>query len=314
MHPAKSVILFTTTSGAGAGLLIWLGVFGLAGRLSPEMFFYITAFSLAFVLVTVGLLSSVFHLGHPERAWRALSQWRSSWLSREGVTALVTYPLAGGYAAALYCFGPSHMGTKILGLAAIGLAILFIVSTGMIYASLRPIKAWANPYVPTGYLLFALMTGAVLLAALQAVFGANYIPATGFAIGLLAMGFMHKLGYWRFIDQTSSRSTPESATGLGHLGRVRLLEGPHSEANYLMQEMGFRIARKHAYALRRVVLIAGFILPSLALVAALIISTAGVFLILLAAVFCAVGIVVERWLFFAEAKHTVAMYYGAPSA
>lgn len=314
MHPAKSVILFTTTSGAGAGLLIWLGLFGLAGRLSPEMFFYIMAFSLAFVLVTVGLLSSVFHLGHPERAWRALSQWRSSWLSREGVTALVTYPLAGGYAAALYCFGPSHMGTKILGLAAIGLAILFIVSTGMIYASLRPIKAWANPYVPTGYLLFALMTGAVLLAALQAVFGANYIPATGFAIGLLAMGFMHKLGYWRFIDQTSSRSTPESATGLGHLGRVRLLEGPHSEANYLMQEMGFRIARKHVYALRRVVFIAGFILPSLALVAALIISTAGVFLILLAAVFCAVGIVVERWLFFAEAKHTVAMYYGAPSA
>lgn len=314
MHPAKSVILFTTTSGAGAGLLIWLGVFGLAGRLSPEMFFHITAFGLAFVLVTVGLLSSVFHLGHPERAWRALSQWRSSWLSREGVAALVTYPFAGGYAAALYCFGPSHMGTKLLGLAAIGFALLFIVCTGMIYASLRPIKAWANPYVPTGYLLLALMIGAILLAVLQAVFGDNYVPATGFAIGLLAMGFMHKLGYWRFIDQTSSRSTPESATGLGRLGQVRLLEGPHSEANYLMQEMGFRIARKHAHALRRVVLIAGFILPSLALVAALIISTAGVFLILLAAVFCAVGIVVERWLFFAEAKHTVAMYYGAPSA
>jgi len=314
MHPAKSVILFTTTSGAGAGLLIWLGLFGLAGRLSPEMFFHITVFGLAFVLVTAGLLSSVFHLGHPERAWRALSQWRSSWLSREGVAALATYPLAGGYAAALYCFGPSYIGTKLLGLAAIGLAILFTICTGMIYASLRPIKAWANPYVPTGYLLFALMTGAILLAVLQAVFGDNYVPAIGFAIGLLAMGFMHKLGYWRFIDQTSSRSTPESATGLGHLGQVRLLEGPHSEANYLMQEMGFRIARKHAHALRRIVLIAGFILPSLALVAALVMSTVGIFLILLASVFCAVGIVVERWLFFAEAKHTVAMYYGAPSA
>lgn len=314
MHPAKSVILFTTTSGAGAGLLIWLGVFGLAGRLSPEIFFHIAAFGLAFVLVTVGLLSSVFHLGHPERAWRALSQWRSSWLSREGVAALVTYPLAAGYAAALYFRGASDLVTRTLGIAAVILAVLFIICTGMIYASLRPIKAWSNPYVPTGYLLFALMTGAILLAALQAVFRDNYVPATGFAIGLLAMGFMHKLGYWRFIDQATSRSTPETATGLGHLGRVRLLEGPHSEANYLMQEMGFRIARKHAHALRRVVLIAGFIVPSLALVAALIMSTAGIFLILLAAVLCAVGIVVERWLFFAEAKHTVALYYGAPSA
>lgn len=314
MHPAKSVILFTTTSGAGAGLLIWLGLFGLAGRLSSEMFFYMTAFGLAFALVTVGLLSSVFHLGHPERAWRALSQWRSSWLSREGVTALATYPLAGGYAAALYCFGFSYMGTKLLGFAAIGLAILFIICTGMIYASLRPIKAWSNPYVPTGYLLFALMTGAILLAGLQAMFGDNHIPAAGFAIGLLAMGFMHKLGYWRFIDQRSSRSTPETATGLGRLGRVRLLEGPHSEANYLMQEMGFRIARKHVHALRRVVLIAGFILPSLALVAGLIVPVAGLYLILLAALCCALGIVVERWLFFAEAKHTVAMYYGVPSA
>lgn len=314
MHPAKSVILFTTTSGAGAGLLIWLGVFGLAGRLSPEIFFHIAAFGLSFVLVTAGLLSSVFHLGHPERAWRALSQWRSSWLSREGVAALVTYPLASGYGVALYGLGSTHIATKVTGLAAIGLAILFIVCTGMIYASLRPIKAWANPYVPTGYLLFALMTGAILLAALQAVFRDNYVPATGFAVGWLAMGLMHKLGYWRFIDQATSRSTPETATGLGHLGRVRLLEGPHSEANYLMQEMGFRIARKHAHALRRVVLIAGFIVPSLALVAALIMSTAGIFLILLAAVLCAVGIVVERWLFFAEAKHTVALYYGAPSA
>lgn len=314
MHPAKSVIIFTTTSGAGAGLLIWLAVFGLAGRLSPDLLFHLTGFGVAFVLVTVGLLSSVFHLGHPERAWRALSQWRSSWLSREGVAALVTYPLAVEYAAALYCRGASDLVTRTLGIAAVILAVLFVICTGMIYASLRPIKAWANPYVPTGYVLFALMTGAILFAALQAVFSGDYVPATGFAIGLLAMGLMHKLGYWRFIDQAASRSTPETATGLGHLGRVRLLEGPHSEANYLMQEMGFRIARKHAHALRRVVLIAGFILPSLALVAALVLSAAAFVFIFVAAISCALGIVVERWLFFAEAKHTVAMYYGAPSA
>src|SRR5262245_33166120 len=105
MHPAKSVIFFTTVSGAGAGLWIWLVIFGLAGHLPRNLEFCLAAFGLAFVLVTLGLMASVFHLGRPMRAWRALSQWRSSWLSREGVAALIAYPAVFTYGMAFYFLG-----------------------------------------------------------------------------------------------------------------------------------------------------------------------------------------------------------------
>ena len=90
MHPAYSVILFTTASGAGYGLLVWLCLCGLFGLVPTERWLGIAGFGLAFALITAGLLSSTAHLGRPERAWRAFSQWRTSWLSREGVMAVAT--------------------------------------------------------------------------------------------------------------------------------------------------------------------------------------------------------------------------------
>ena len=91
MHPAISVIFFTAASGAGYGLLALLGIAVPGGLLPADPWFGVAALGLALALVSAGLLSSTFHLGHPERAWRAVSQWRSSWLSREGVAALATY-------------------------------------------------------------------------------------------------------------------------------------------------------------------------------------------------------------------------------
>src|SRR6476659_2445171 len=95
MHPAYSVILFTTASGAGLGLLVWLALFGLLDLVATERWLGFTGFALAFALVTGGLLASMAHLGRPERAWRAFSQWRTSWLSREGVMAVATAVPAG---------------------------------------------------------------------------------------------------------------------------------------------------------------------------------------------------------------------------
>ena len=95
MHPAYSVIVFTTASGAGLGLLAWLALLGLLDLVATERWLGFTGLALAFVLITGGLLSSTSHLGRPERAWRAFSQWRTSWLSREGVAAVATYVPAG---------------------------------------------------------------------------------------------------------------------------------------------------------------------------------------------------------------------------
>jgi DMSO reductase anchor subunit len=315
MHPAASVIVFTVASGAGYGLLFLLGVGGAGGWLPPERWFGVTSFALSLGAITFGLLSSTFHLGHPERAWRAVSQWRSSWLSREGLASLIAYAPATIFAVGWIILGRNSGAWGLFGLIAAAWAAITVYCTAMIYASLKPIQRWHNGYVVPCYLLLAMMTGAVWLNAVAHLFGRSSDALTLIVIAALAVGWPVKLAYWRFIDRSSSESTAETATGLGHLGKVRLLDAPHTEDNYLMQEMGFRIARKHAYRLRAFATIFAFVLPFLltALTIAFVQPVAGLAAVL-AAVFVTAGVLIERWLFFAEAKHTVSLYYGQGTA
>jgi DMSO reductase anchor subunit len=261
-------------------------------------------------LVSAGLASSAFHLGHPERAWRALSQWRTSWLSREGLAALVTFVPLAVFGIGWVFLGATHGLWALAGLLAVAGAIVSVGCTAMIYASLKPIRAWHTPWTVATYYLLALASGSVLLAMLLHVFSAPAPWADGLALAALAAAWIAKLLYWRDIDTALAASTPESATGLGFLGTVRQIVPPHTEENYLLKEMGFRVARKHAARLRQLALGAGFAAPAalmaLAWLAGGAIATG---LVVLAAVAAGVGIVVERWLFFAEAKHTVMNYY-----
>jgi DMSO reductase anchor subunit len=189
-------------------------------------------------------------------------------------------------------------------------SIVSVGCTAMIYASLKPIRAWHTPWTVATYYLLALASGSVLLAMLLHGFSEPAPWADGLALAALAAAWIAKLLYWRDIDTAPATGTPESATGLGFLGTVRQIVPPHTEENYLLKEMGFRVARKHAARLRRLALATGFVLPAaliaLAWLAGGAIATG---LMVLAAVAAGVGIVVERWLFFAEAKHTVMNYY-----
>jgi sulfite dehydrogenase (quinone) subunit SoeC len=312
VHPARSVILFTTASGAGYGLLAWLGVLAALGLLPAERWLGLAAFVLGFGLVVVGLVSSTFHLGHPERAWRALSQWRSSWLSREGVAALFTF-LPAAIFALYWIFAGTNSGVA----AAVGLltavsCLVTVACTAMIYASLKTIRAWTSPWTLPAYLVLSAASGAVLLNLLAQLWALPPRGAIGWlVIALLVLAVVVKLLYWRDIAAHPGASSAASATGLGDFGRVGLLEAPHSESNYLMQEMGFRVARKHASKLRRLSLLAGFLAPLLLLLAAQlapgIVSVAAA---VLTVPLLAVGLALERWLFFAEAKHVVTLYYG----
>ena len=316
MHPAFSVIFFSTASGAGYGLLVWLGVFGALGLLPPDRWFGVAAFGLAFGLVTAGLLSSTFHLGHPERAWRALTQWKTSWLSREGVMAVLTYIPTGLHAAGWIFLERNDGLFAALGLAGAALCLVTVWCTAMIYASLKTIQRWSHRLVPTIYLLLAGATGALLLVMLAGLFAvaSPLLPVAALALVGLAGGF--KLGYWKSIDASQSESTAASATGLGKPGLVQLLEAPHTESNYLMQEMGHRVARKHAYRLRIIAFVTLIAMPMLSMVAiaAINMKAPDAWLAVLAVAFATVGVLVERWLFFAEAKHVVTLYYGATSA
>ncbi len=309
MNPAPSIIFFTVASGAGYGLLFWTGLLRPLGWVPATPGFGAAATGLALVLVMFGLLSSTAHLGRPERAWRALSQWRSSWLSREGVAAIATFAPASLLFLAVIA-GRTELATGMGLLSAIGAAVT-VYCTGMIYASLRTIRQWHHPLVVPGYLLYAAFSGAALMAMLAAFWGRAAAPAAIAAV-LGAASFLLKRLYWASVDAAPPVATMESATGLGFIGKVRPMEPPHTETNYLLREMAFRIGRVHAARLRRIASLAGFAAPAaLLLVAALL--PGGILAGFCAAVavgLAMVGLAAERWLMFAEATHTVALYYG----
>ena len=315
MNPSLSVIVFTTTSGAGYGLIAVAGLLNAVFALPDAPWFGGATLLLALALVSGGLISSTLHLGRPERAWRALSQWRSSWLSREGVLALATYVPTLWFTIDWTVLGYSHGWNAAVGAVAAVFALATVACTAMIYASLKPIRQWRNIWVPPGYLALAVMTGALWLNALARLWAEPRLAVGLVAAASVPIAALVKERYWQTIDRDESGPTIESATGLGARGRGRALDPPHTGSNYLLDEMGFKIARKHAARLRNVVRIAAFALPSLLTLLAVFTGgwiAAGA---ALAAVLSAtLGVLVERWLFFAEAKHTVTLYYGAPRA
>jgi len=312
MHPAFSVIFFTVASGTGYGLLFLFAVLGGTGLLPVQKIFGLFGIGAGLALVTFGLLSSTYHLGHRERALGALSQWRTSWLSREGVVAAAAYIPALLYLYVWFYVGRDAATFELWAVLLGVLALLTVYCTAMIYKSLATIHQWHNQWTTPVYLTMALAGGSVILVALMGVFAIENATATYCATGTLILAWVVKNRYWKFIDATAHKSTPESATGLGNFGRVRMLDGPHTEENYLLTEMGFRVARKHTAKLRRHAQIFGFAFPiALIMTAALQSSTLATAALVAAAVSFLTGAVIERWLFFAEAKHTVTLYYGA---
>lgn len=324
MHPALSVIFFTTLSGAGYGLLALLGG-GVALGWWPRGFAATGApLLLGCVLVSIGLLASTAHLGQPLRAWRAFSQWRSSWLSREGVASLLTYlPAAalgiGSLMATEAASWPAAL--RLAGaLLAVGAAAT-VFCTARIYSSLRTIPAWHNRWVAPGYLLFAAYSGGLwlwLLGTLQqrgeaVPWQRIGLPAwllTGIVLSAM-LATLVKLLYWRHLALAAPVATVGSATGLQRCGEVSAFERPHTEHNYITREMGFVLARRHAQRLRAVSLAAGQALPLLCIAGAVAWTTLAPPLALLALLAGSAGVFVERWLFFAEARHVVNLYYGA---
>jgi DMSO reductase anchor subunit len=298
MHPAPSLIVFTTLSGLGFGLMIFLGLFGAHGAEGGWVAILYGALALA--LAGAGLIASTLHLRRPERAWRAFSQWRSSWLSREGVLAVATVVLFGLYAA-LWGLGSARL--PALGAAAALLAAATVVSTAMIYAQLRAVPRWAHWSTPALFLTLALAGGALLAG--ETTLGAC----------LLILGLGLQLLNWRKGDEawTAAAGTLGAATGLEGRGTVRHFEGPHTGRSYLTDEMVHVVGRRRSAALRRLAAILGYAVP------------AAIFFTLEAwpmkhtvaglAVLCHVaGIMCSRWLFYAEAEHVVGLYYGRAAA
>ncbi len=300
MRPAASLIIFTTLSGLGFGLAAVIGT-GLLKATSAQWAIIHGFVSLGFI--GVGIIASTWHLGHPERAWRALSQWRSSWLSREGVLAgavvmlLVIYVADQIYSGTVNAWLGGGLGA---GLALLSLATIF--ATAMIYASLKPIPLWHHPLTPVNFVLWAIAGGLLLAATLNTWQGTTHsLPPL--ALITLLIATTSKIAWWQ--SPRKHNSTPETATGLGKLGKIKMIIPPHTEENWLQHEMGFQIARKHRNRLRPIALILATALP----ITLIITAPHSAISLTLATILHIIGVTTERWLFFAEAKHSVMLYY-----
>jgi len=311
MHPAASIIFFTTASGAGYGLLALMGLFGAIGLLPADRWLGFVGLAAALALITAGLLSSTFHLGHPERAWRALSQWKTSWLSREGVMAIIAYlPAMVLFVGWVILEDTGHVFAAAGIVSAIAAAVT-VYCTAMIYASLKPIRQWHSPLVAPNYLALALLTGVVCLNVIAYVFKSENQVFAWLMLVAVLVAWALKFAYWRKVDGEKPESTRETATGLGKHGKVRPLEAPHTSPNYLQKEMVFRVAREHSRRLRLLIQAMLFATPVLASIVMIETESnaVGMFFSFITLMFAGAGVVFERWLFFAEAEHTVSLYY-----
>jgi DMSO reductase anchor subunit len=327
MKPSLSIIFFTVSSGAGLGLLALLALGDLLDHALPSDAL-MQGIALALALVAAGLASSVLHLAKPANAWRAFSRFRTSWLSREAVFAGCLFPVALAYGVVAW----TAEDGVLRALAALGVALLawaVLVSTAMIYASLKPIRQWYSAWTPVNYLLLGHWSGAVLLLGLARVHGAHE-RSFGWLAGVLGVAaLIAKIGQWRAIT-AGARDAPtlERAIGVPQysneypnkyanegarppgmtVARARLFDVGHSHGTFLTDEFGFVLARRNALALRLVALAAGFGVPAAWIVSGATSAPAA----WLAAIVCLSGLLAERWLFFAEAQHTVRLYHGAP--
>jgi DMSO reductase anchor subunit len=295
MNPASSIIIFTVFSGLGFGMLSWLG-FGFLGDKENSIFFY----AIAFMFSMLGLVSSTFHLGNPQRALLAFTQWRSSWLSREAILSIFALSINAIYAVAVIFFG---FQARALGFIGSFFALATIFSTAMIYAQMKTVPRWCSKFTPITFLLYALIGSSIIPAINEPK--SIIIVSSGFILLGLFQTFIWLDGDGKF-EKGSNIGT---ATGLSYLGVIRLLEPPHTGSNYLMKEMIYIVAQKHIQKLRFIALILSSIIPFIFFSAGYLLGNPSLLVFLTGLFIHLCGTIVIRWLFFAEAEHVVGLYY-----
>jgi len=311
MRPAWSVILLTTLTGAAQGLLLslvaleWAARGRFVGSVEPR--FFVLGSAIAVGLAIGGLIASFFHLGRPERAWRAAAMWRTSWLSRE----VLVVP---AFTAATAAFGLLHAtdagATLPVGSAAAVLALALFVCTGMIYACLRFVQEWSSPLTVVNYLLLGCASGTLGAAALAAYLApdasATMITA---AIVLTLLAMITRGASLVRNARLRHRSSVQTAIGIRHPRIVQKAQGAMG-GSFNTREFFHGRSRTFVRRTREVFFVLTFVVPLVMLAAA---QEAPGVLLPLAFIVQFAGLVAERWYFFAEANHPQNLYYQAIS-
>ncbi|MBU2754201.1 dimethyl sulfoxide reductase anchor subunit [Acidithiobacillus sp. CV18-2] len=308
MHPALAVIFLTLFSGGGFGLMTLTAIvndFQIDGGLNPLQTMVAVLISLLFV--TIGLLSSTAHLANPKNAWRAFTRWRTSWLAREGVFAVMYYPFAFLYLVWVFFIGypADTVGLILANIAAI-IGLITIFCQGMIYAVLRTMRQWNTPLVPANFYIMGLAIGASILVAIRWTTDDPALIILGMAMALLVTAAIMKGIYYFWISRPAGPSI-HTATGFNRF-QVRIMDQGHTFGTFLTEEFGHSLPRRNAQVVKLFMYLIAFVFPLLLMGVAL--HNNSPLITIIAALLVLFGIGIERWLFFIEAQHVVNLYHG----
>jgi sulfite dehydrogenase (quinone) subunit SoeC len=307
MNPAFSVVVFTTAAGAGQGLVVALAIALLAGvPMAPS--FVRASLLVAILALVVGLASSFLHLGRPRRAWRAATMWRTSWLSREVIVLPAFIALVALWWLAARA--PGSMPARLaLPLAAIAGAALLWYCTAMIYACLRFIEEWAQPLTVVNFILIGLASGSVLASALAALAGESRVLALAapLALAVTLAAWAARAAAWRRNAALRHRSTLQTATGI-RSARLAQTSMGMSAGSFNTREFFHRASASALRRIKGIAIVLGFALPAL-LIAGVIVGALPELACVAALIVQAPGLIADRWLFFAQAKHPQNLYY-----
>jgi len=322
MNPQFSVLFLTTLIGAGQGLFVAL-VAVEAGSLFELLppphrpWFYFYGSLIAFLFTGAGLLASFFHLGRPERAWRSAARWRTSWLAREvivlpafmGTTLLyaVVHFLHLGEGLATLPSGAAIDATLIVGLVGVVLAFALFVCTGMIYACLPFLREWATPLTVVNFVLLGCASGFALAAA----YATSAAPAivrflATLTLILTLLGFAGRVAALARNARLRPKSTLQTAIGIKHPRIVQMSQG-FMGGSFNTREFFHGRSASLVRSIKWFFLLGAFALPALLLVAGL----AGAPKATLIGAFAVqyIGLLAERWYFFAQSNHPQNLYY-----
>ena len=313
MHPTFSLILFTSMAGMAQGAIVSLAVLNSGSDQLPSELLNIYLFPLILTLLIGGLLASTFHLGHPERAWRAIMMWRTSWLSRE----VLVLPAFIALTALAYYFSWQDRVPNWLWLVLCIASLALWVCTAMIYQCIRFIQEWAHPTTMVNFIALGISSGWFFLMALLSLWSmlhrdqavvtsSNIAGVAGFTGFLILLSLTLKLWIWKRNRSLKPKSNLQSATGI-KTGFVRqismgMMGGSFNTREFFHQQSAFFVAN-----VRKIAFFGTYLLPVILL--AIVVSNGALSLLVIAFIVHCAGLMAERWLFFAEANHPQNLYY-----
>jgi sulfite dehydrogenase (quinone) subunit SoeC len=308
MHPAFSILFFTSLIGIGQGIVVTLAVWVLMGKsIAPSVLGI--GLILATVLLVMGLAASFFHLGHKLRAWRAIAMWRTSWMSREVIVLPIFIAMVALWAA-LTVTQNTNASLKIVMplLCLVGSFVLWYC-TAMIYACLKFIQEWASRFTVVNFVLIGLASGLLFTTALAAIFNSQSMTGT---LGLvtvvaLVLALSVRLASIARNQKIKHRSDLQSATGIRSSKIVQKSMGM-SAGSFNTREFFHGAKMSTVRHVRVIFVLMGFVVPALLGVVGLV--TGDTWPWVLGVVAQVPGLVAERWHFFAQAQHPQNLYYG----